>query len=177
MSTLLLISTGLACRVKSADVVLNAIWDLMTSQADTHGENIFVDVDGTLTHVDIDEAFGHRGIPSGFNSLFLPTSQENAINALGKDFVLKQPNGRPPRQPTYPNPREFGIQYLLDYRCHAEGGAIGKNYPKKVQALLERLSKMTAHEVQCPSLHFTHAHFLRQTAALSPRARLMLCCR
>mmetsp|Transcript_35341 Transcript_35341/g.49075 ORF Transcript_35341/g.49075 Transcript_35341/m.49075 type:complete len:118 (-) Transcript_35341:69-422(-) len=36
----------------------------------------------------------------------------------------------------------------MDYRCHVEGGAIGLNYPPKLQKCLERLAGMKEDDIQ-----------------------------
>lgn len=76
------------------------------------------------------------------DSLLLPTTQKFEINVNGYWHVIKRipPNVQnrsapiPPRG--WPSP-----QLLLDYRCHAPGGAIGRDYPPQVGFKLEYLSK------------------------------------
>jgi hypothetical protein len=63
--------------------VLAAIWDLLTMQCDRHGQNAYVDGAGRLTLIDLDQALGDAWRVCGADSLFLPTTQKHAINALG----------------------------------------------------------------------------------------------
>lgn len=45
-------------RVNSSDVVLAAIFDLLTSQCDRHGQNVYVSESGRLALIDNDQAYG-----------------------------------------------------------------------------------------------------------------------
>jgi hypothetical protein len=121
-------------RVNSTQVVLAAIWDLLTMQCDRHGQNVFVDEQGGLTLIDLDQAFGDGWRVCGVDSLFLPTTQKYMINLLGYWYVMKW-SARPPRSTVSP-------QVSLDYRCHAEGGAIGRNYPPRVKQCLQAIGSM-----------------------------------
>jgi hypothetical protein len=121
------------CRVNSTEVVLAAIWDLLTMQCDRHGQNVFIDEHGSLTLIDLDQAFGDAWRVCGVDSLFLPTTQKYMINLLGYWYVMKHHK--------HPQ-RSISPQIWLDYRCHAEGGAIGRRYPPRVQQCLEAISSM-----------------------------------
>lgn len=124
-------------------MVLSTIWDLLTMQCDRHGQNVYLDESGQLTLIDLDQALGDAWRVCGFDSLFLPTSQKHAINLLGYGFVMKMPFEAPESRPV----TDSSIMHVLDYRCHAPGGKIGKNYPPKLQQCLQDISSSTYRQV------------------------------
>jgi hypothetical protein len=137
-------SVAAGCRVSSDDVVLAALWDLLTMQCDRHGQNVYVDDSGRLTLIDLDQALGDAWRVCGYDSLFLPTSQKHAINMLGYSHVMKMPYEKPL---TAPQSELFAVQHVLDYRCHAPGGQIGFKYPSKLKQCLQDISTMTYRQV------------------------------
>lgn len=137
-------------RVRSPEVVLAAIWDLLTMQCDRHGQNVYIDETGHLTLIDLDQAFGEAWRVCGFDSLFLPTSQKHAINFLGYFYAMKIQQGGDSRKPDNKG-SGMGAQAVMDYRCHAQGGAIGFNYPSQVGQCLKAISAMSAPEVWPPA--------------------------
>jgi hypothetical protein len=129
--------------MKSEDVTLAAIWDLLTMQCDRHGQNVYIDEFGHLTLIDLDQSFGDGWRICGSDSIFLPTTQKHAITFLGYSYVMKQP----PKDPSeYPS-TSAALESAFDYRCHAPGGVIGFNYPPKVEKCLRKISQMTYRQV------------------------------
>jgi len=53
--------------------------------------------------------------------------------SLCLSYVMKKPEYAPP---AHPAPSADPLQ-LLDYRCHAPGGAVGTNYPKQASVLIQ----------------------------------------
>lgn len=124
--------------------MLAAIWDLLTTQCDRHGQNVYVDAAGHVKLIDADQALGDGWRVCGVDSLFLPTTQKYMINLLGWQYVMKHPHDSPREFPPQDN---LSAQIALDYRCHASGGAIGRNYPAQVKQCLSDISNMTYRQV------------------------------
>ena len=132
------------CRLDSEEVVLAAMWDLLTMQCDRHGQNVHLDENAKLTLIDLDQALGDAWRICGFDSIFLPTTQKHAIMMLGFSWAMKMP---PDQLRRCPPTDHFGIMHALDYRCHAPGGKIGKSYPPRMQQCLENISTSTYRQV------------------------------
>lgn len=60
--------------LNKTQVLLGAIWDVLTAQCDRHSENIFVDDSGSIQYIDNDKAFGVVG-RCGYDSMLLPGNQ------------------------------------------------------------------------------------------------------
>mmetsp|Transcript_4979 Transcript_4979/g.12507 ORF Transcript_4979/g.12507 Transcript_4979/m.12507 type:complete len:483 (-) Transcript_4979:195-1643(-) len=130
-------------KVNSTQVVRAAIYDLLFSMCDRHLGNIFIDLDGNIKLIDNDQAFGitdEKHEMCSLSSVFLPTTQCHAIAALGKDYAKRR---LPQDKPQPPNP---GV--TLDYRCHAPGGKIGREYPPQVQHCLHKFARMSAETIK-----------------------------
>lgn len=136
------ITIDMLCRLDSKHIVLSALWDLITLQCDRHGQNVFIDDSATLTLIDLDQALGDAWRKCAFDSIFLPTSQKHAITNLGFWFTMKLPSDNPPKEPG-----GLGIQHVMDYRCHAPGGKIGRDYTQKFEQCLKRISSSTYRQV------------------------------
>eukprot|EP00892_Ulva_mutabilis_P003338 jgi/Ulvmu1/1376/UM011_0104.1 len=143
--------------LRSHDVVLAAIWDLLTMQCDRHAQNVYVDEGGRVTLIDADQALGDGWRVCGVDSIFLPTTQKYMINLLGWAYVMKHPPGQPQQTPA----GELSAQVALDYRCHAPRGAIGLNYPERVKQCLGDISNMTYRQVQMEFGMAKMAHAIR----------------
>ena len=139
---------GVVCRLDSKEVVLAAMWDLLTMQCDRHGQNVHLDESAKLTLIDHDQAFGDAWRACGFDSLFLPTTQKHAVNLLGFAWCLKMPDDSPRRSP---DASHFNIMHAMDYRCHAPGGKVGDRYPPGFSQCLESISTSTYRQVACCS--------------------------
>jgi len=124
--------------IKSEQVRLAATFDLLFSEQDRHGQNVFIDDNYNIVMIDNEGAFGPA------NSMFLPGTQKYEIYRVGYAAVCcgNLPPGNCPGRPTPSSPES-----LLDYRCHAPGGKIGMDYPKGTMEFLRKLSPMTAEAI------------------------------
>ncbi|GMH46095.1 hypothetical protein BSKO_14059 [Bryopsis sp. KO-2023] len=126
-------------RVNSSQVVMAAIFDLLTSQCDRKANNLFLDEEGGITLIDNNQALasGHMcDVGRQLNSIFLPSSVEHTFRAVGRQYAKH--NFKRLRSHT-PSPH-----VMMDYRCHSPGGEIGKNYPPKVKQCLTKFQNMDA---------------------------------
>ena len=95
-------------------------------------------------------------------------------HSFGGNLVFKKPSSRP-RRSTNP-------MVLLDYRCYAPGGKIGKDYPPE---LTQARASVDTHCLGLPGnhidwcfvvcnwnacLHLPHAQCLQRLSALTPQA-------
>jgi len=128
----------LLLKIKSEQVVLCAMFDLMFSQSDRHGQNVFLDETGGLQLIDNEDAHG------AINSMFLPGTQKFEIYRKGYNAVCcaNTPEGCPGRV------LPAGPDVFFDYRCHAPGGKVGFNYPPGMLRLVEKLDGMSAEAIQ-----------------------------
>ena len=151
-------------RVNSSDVVAAAVFDLLTSQCDRHGENVFVSAAGRLALIDSDQAYGSSWRACGADSIFLPGTQKHEVARSGFNYTMKRAasnssgggasagsGGSAARPSEGASPLQ-----LLDYRCHVAragiggsesgsgGGVIGTAYPPRVAACLKRIAAMSA---------------------------------
>ncbi|GMH43570.1 hypothetical protein BSKO_11492 [Bryopsis sp. KO-2023] len=130
-------------RINSEQVVSAAIFDLLTLQCDRHTNNIFMDEAGNLTLIDNGDALGNRGnCQNGvsLSSIFIPGTPQYAHKTYGKPFL---DTGLPFLKMWHPLPH-----IMLDYRCHADGGQIGRSYPPQVNQCLQKFSQMDKLELQ-----------------------------
>uniref|UniRef100_A0A7S1WZZ7 Uncharacterized protein n=1 Tax=Tetraselmis chuii TaxID=63592 RepID=A0A7S1WZZ7_9CHLO len=101
--------------------------------------------------------------PCGVSSLFLPTTRKFEEAIHGAAYVRgKQPHAQPARALT--------PTLLLDYRCHADGGRIGRRYPPPFQRLMQHLARSSARDVMQEYGFLDPAN----AEALRSRARSML---
>jgi len=63
--------------------VLAAVFDLLFSQCDRHGQNLYLTPDGGVSLIDNDQCFGSGWRPCGADSLFLPGTQKFEVARLG----------------------------------------------------------------------------------------------
>jgi len=133
-------------RVKSSAVRDLALHDLLFSEGDRHSANVFLDPSGKITLIDNDRGLGvmYDKRPAALDSLFLIGTQRFEV-------VIK---GTP-------------SQAWLDYRCHVDGGAIGTQYPPRVQQCMEKFSSMEAGALQAEYdlPHYLQATILKERAA------------
>ena len=133
-----LINSGDLSRIKDI-----ALYELLTSQRDRHGQNVFFDESGDATVID-NESSMLSSEEAGLNTMFIPGGQKYETYRVGYEkMTCSQTNTcetAPVKNPT------MGI--LLDYRCYVDGGYIGKNYSPTLTAYLEKLEGMSAKEIQ-----------------------------
>lgn len=148
--------------VRSADVVAAAVFDLLFSMCDRHASNVFLGARSRLTLIDHDMlTLNDSWRPCGASSLFLPTTRKFEEVIHGAAYV----RGRDPaasRPATALSPL-----LLLDYRCHAPGGAIGTAYPPAFRALMAKLAAMAPRDIMTAYglLDRANAVVLRERAA------------
>lgn len=130
-------------KLNTKQVVLAAIFDLLTSQCDRHAQNVFIDERGNIKLIDNEACLQTTWKNCAFDSIFVPTTQKQEIVRLTNAYVLKKISRDSPDYPKY----SADPQLLLDYRCYVEGGELGTNYPPKVKQCLQKISKMTVPEV------------------------------
>jgi hypothetical protein len=131
-------------RINRTQVKMGAIFDTLFSQCDRNPQNMFMDDQGNIAYIDNDQAHATAWRDCGIDSMLIPTTQKYEINRLGYFYVMKYPPEDPPKD------RDTGSanpMILLDYRCHVDGGKIGKNYWPKLTQCLKKLSGMTPDEV------------------------------
>ncbi|GMH41209.1 hypothetical protein BSKO_09119 [Bryopsis sp. KO-2023] len=114
-------------KLNSTEVILAALFELLTGQADRHSQNVFIDENAKITLIDNEKSFLESG---EISSLFLPTTHKNAIVHVGNAYIEKKENRR----------KKPSIEAMLDYRCYAPGGIIGKDYPAKLRQCMEAIS-------------------------------------
>eukprot|EP00955_Chlamydomonas_euryale_P078200 363107-Chlamydomonas_euryale.AAC.3 len=130
-------------KANHTEVALGAVFDLLFSQCDRHQQNIFMTESGQLRFIDNDQVYATAWRKCGIDSMIVPTTQKFMINHLGFFYVLKYPQSDPPKTwVTQPNPL-----LLLDYRCHVDGGEIGRNFPPSLQQCMRDLAKMDAETI------------------------------
>lgn len=134
-----------------------ATFDLLFSACDRHSSNAFIGAGSRLTLIDHDTlTMNDTWRPCGVSSMFLPSTRKFEELIHGMDFV----RGRSSHPLGFLNPL-----LLLDYRCHARGGAIGKNYPIAFEAVMRKIAAMPTRDVA------TAYGFLDWNNAASLRAR------
>lgn len=128
--------------VRSEEVIAAALFDLLFSVCDRHASNVFLDDASRLTLIDHDMlTLNDTWRPCGVSSLFLPTTRKfeelihGAAYVRGRDPVAVRPD------------TALTPALLLDYRCHAPGGAIGTDYPPAFVTLMARLAAMSPADI------------------------------
>ncbi|GFR52103.1 hypothetical protein Agub_g14616, partial [Astrephomene gubernaculifera] len=134
----------LSKRINHHELVQGAIFDLLFSQCDRHQQNIFLTETGKFWLIDNDQVYATAWRRCGIDSLLVPTTQKFMINHLGFFYVLKYPQKNPPRGPA----KFLSPLLLMDYRCHAEGGSIGKKFTPELTECLSHISSMSSPDIQ-----------------------------
>mmetsp|Transcript_4485 Transcript_4485/g.11025 ORF Transcript_4485/g.11025 Transcript_4485/m.11025 type:complete len:326 (-) Transcript_4485:1436-2413(-) len=155
-------SMALTRAIPHEDVLRAAMFDLLFSEQDRHGQNVFVSERGRLTILDNEGAFGP------VNSMLLPGGQKFEVYRIGYNAVccgnLPGPNSVtcPGRIAPYSAPEVF-----VDYRCHARGWLLGTALPPGVERFLHRVDKMDAKTVYdfYGMSHPSHAVALKRRVA------------
>ncbi|KXZ51100.1 hypothetical protein GPECTOR_14g82 [Gonium pectorale] len=133
----------LSKRINHHELVQGAIFDLLFSQCDRHQQNIFLTETGKFWLIDNDQVYATAWRRCGIDSLLVPTTQKFMINHLGFFYVLKYPQKNPPRGPA----KFLSPLLLMDYRCHAPGGAIGKKFTPELQECLSHIAELSAETI------------------------------
>ena len=130
--------------VNHESVVKAAVMDALLGQCDRHGENIFIDVVNEtyskMTFIDNDQMFGHGWRRCVTESVFIPGSEKFSIARFSNSHVNgdKSANGLK---------TSVSLSVMLDYRCHARNGFLGKNsYGDKLDTCLSELASMRVEE-------------------------------
>jgi hypothetical protein len=150
---------GVARRIKHDQVVKAAVFDLLFSEQDRHGQNVFVSEDGDVVVLDNEGSFGP------VNSMLLPGGQKFEIYRIGYGAVCcgNLPGGKPKNCPGKQS-ETSAPEVWVDYRCHIPGRFVGTNLPPGVEPFLRRVEKMSADEVFqfYKMAHPKHARALKQ---------------
>uniref|UniRef100_A0A7S0QZM7 PI3K/PI4K catalytic domain-containing protein n=1 Tax=Pyramimonas obovata TaxID=1411642 RepID=A0A7S0QZM7_9CHLO len=141
--------------LKSEQIKMAAMFDLLFSEADRHGQNVFLASNSDIQLIDNEGAFGPT------NSMFLPGTQKFEIYRIGYEAVCcgNLPPGNCPGKPTASAPES-----LLDYRCHVPGGKMAFDYPVGVMDFLKRVEPLTARDLyeKYQMSNMQHATTLKQ---------------
>ncbi|EEH58539.1 uncharacterized protein MICPUCDRAFT_56448 [Micromonas pusilla CCMP1545] len=148
--------------VPREDVLRCATFDLLFSEQDRHGQNVFVSETGRLRVLDNEGAFG------SVNSMFLPGGQKFEVYRIGYAAVCcgNYPGGAEKNCPGKIDPIS-APEVLMDYRCHVPGGFVGTAFPPGVEPFLRRIDAMTEDEVfeRYGMSHREHAGTLKRRVA------------
>eukprot|EP00798_Chlamydomonas_sp_ICE-L_P002984 gene2984-12992_t len=120
-------------------VVKVALMDLLTSQCDRHGENVFINEQGNIKVIDNLQAMKFSWESCGADSIVLPGTAKNEIVRFGGEQVNKRYKARVKKN--------LNPMLLLVYRCYVDGGEIGINYPPELTKCLAKIASMSAQEV------------------------------
>ena len=115
-----------------------ALFDLLTSQGDRHGQNIFITEDGLIHGIDNESSMRNQ-----LNSMLIPGGQKFETYRVG--FIHTVCSLRNNCDTARPSPSTLGA--MLDYRCYVDGGSIGKKYPKQFEEFLRKVDAMEDEEV------------------------------
>ncbi|GAX73008.1 hypothetical protein CEUSTIGMA_g460.t1 [Chlamydomonas eustigma] len=129
----------LQTKLNKTRVIRSAMLDLLTSQCDRHAQNVFINENGNIQLIDNLQAMKFNWLKCGSDSIFLPGTQKYTIASFGGNIVWKKIGSKPKRTV---NP-----MVLLDYRCYANGGKIGTDYPLDLAKCLTKLSSLTVQEI------------------------------
>uniref|UniRef100_A0A6S8IGF5 PI3K/PI4K catalytic domain-containing protein n=4 Tax=Dunaliella tertiolecta TaxID=3047 RepID=A0A6S8IGF5_DUNTE len=137
-------------RLNKTQVILGALFDVLTSQSDRHSKNVLILEDGQLRLIDNEECMGHhplsRFLKRGVNSMFIPgTENYNRLHA----------------KHTFEGEKSAVVPFSLDYRCAVDDGAadktIGFKYPTGFSHCLQRISSMSTKEIK-DRYHLPHVN-------------------
>ena len=125
-------------KIKHEQIIKAATFDLLFSEQDRHGQNVFVTEEGDITLIDSEGCFGPT------NSLLLPGGQKFEVYRIGYNAVCC---GNTPLPCPQPAGERSAPLVGLDYRCHAKDHFIGFDWPRGVEPFLHKIQKMTADDV------------------------------
>ena len=110
-----------------------ALFEMLTSQADRHAQNVFITEGGDVHVID-----NESSMLGELNSMLIPGGQKHETYRIGFASVNCQSDKTCDAPRVFPS--SFGA--LTDYRCYVEGGYIGTNYPQKFTEFLEKIDAM-----------------------------------
>lgn len=143
------------------DVIRAATFDLLFSESDRHGQNVFVSETGRLTILDNEGAFGP------VNSMLIPGGQKFEVYRIGYNAVCCG-NLPGPDSVNCPGKIASGSapEVFVDYRCHAPGRFVGTALPPGVEPFLQRIAGMDEYAIfqHYGMSHRNHATTLKQRA-------------
>jgi hypothetical protein len=149
----------LAKRIRHEDIVRCAVFDLLFSEQDRHGQNVFVSEEGRVVVLDNEGSFGP------INSMLLPGGQKFEVYRIGYNAVCcgNLPGGKAKNCPGTPS-ETSAPEVWVDYRCHAPGRFVGTGLPPGVEPFLRRVAAMEDKEVfeHYGMAHRKHASALKQ---------------
>ena len=120
-------------KISHDNVIRAATFDLLFSESDRHGQNIFFSDEGEITLIDSEGTF------STSNSMLLPGHQKYEINRIGFTAIT----GCDRNCPGQPKP-SVSPMVTLDYRCHVPGQYVGFDFPSGVEPFLKKIQGMSA---------------------------------
>jgi len=124
--------------IKHEEVIKAATFDLLFSEQDRHGQNVFINEEGDITLIDSEGCFGPT------NSLLLPGGQKFEVYRIGYNAVCC---GNTPLSCPQPAGDHSSPLVGMDYRCHADDHFIGFDWPEGVEPFLRKIQKMTEDDV------------------------------
>ena len=152
----------LAKRIQHEDIVRCAVFDLLFSEQDRHGQNVFVSEEGRVVVLDNEGSFGP------INSMLLPGGQKFEVYRIGYNAVCcgNLPGGKAKNCPGVPSATS-APEVWVDYRCHAPSRFVGTGLPPGVEPFLRRVAAMSDAEVfeHYGMAHEKHAKVLKQRVA------------
>ena len=118
------------------NVIRAATFDLLFTESDRHGQNVFFSDEGEITLIDNENTFGTS------NSMLLPGHQKYEINRIGFSAIA----GCGEKCPGDPKPSVTPM-VALDYRCHVPRQYVGFDFPSGVKPFLEKIQNMSAKSI------------------------------
>jgi len=145
-------------KISHDNVMRAAMFDLLFTESDRHGQNIFFSDEGEITLIDSEGAFG-GGFQSA-NSMLLPGHQKFEINRVGFGAIAGCGNNCPGPAKPYVSPMA-----TLDYRCHVKKQFVGFDFPSGVLQFLKKIKEMSTDAVfeEFELTHEKHASHLKKT--------------
>ena len=148
------VNFGAFKNISHDNVIRAATFDLLFSESDRHGQNVFFSDEGEITLIDSEGAFGES------NTMLLPGHQKYEINRIGFSAIV----GCGQNCPGEPKP-SVSPMATLDYRCHVPRQYVGFDFPSGVEPFLKRIQSMSAKSVveEFKMTREEHANHLKRT--------------
>ena len=148
------VNFGAFKNISHDNVIRAATFDLLFSESDRHGQNVFFSDEGEITLIDSEGAFGNS------NTMLLPGHQKYEINRIGFSAIV----GCGQNCPGEPKP-SVSPMATLDYRCHVPRQYVGFDFPSGVEPFLKRIQSMSAKSVveEFKMTREEHANHLKRT--------------
>jgi len=148
------VNFGAFKNISHDNVIRAATFDLLFSESDRHGQNVFFSDEGEITLIDSEGAFGNS------NTMLLPGPQKYEINRIGFSAIV----GCGQNCPGEPKP-SVSPMATLDYRCHVPRQYVGFDFPSGVEPFLKRIQSMSAKSVveEFKMTREEHANHLKRT--------------